>query len=88
MTKDEALKMALEALLNHSGNYKLSKDECVKYLAVEDALREALVVRTWVSLTERELLDLFNVENSDSIDARIYLTAYNKIEAALKEKNA
>ena len=42
---------------------------------------------TWVSLTERELLDLFNVENPDSIDARIYLTAYNKIDAKLREVN-
>lgn len=38
-------------------------------------------------LTEREVLDLFNVENLNSIDARIYLTAYSKIEAKLKEKN-
>ena len=42
MNKDEALSMALEALENHSGNYKLTKDECVKYRAVEDAIKEAL----------------------------------------------
>ena len=43
MTKQtEALKLALEALENHPGNYKLSKAECAEYGAVEDALREAL----------------------------------------------
>ena len=45
--------------------------------------------KEWVGLTERELLDLFSIKGTSdtSIDARIYLTAYNKIEAALKEKN-
>ena len=42
ITKDEVLKLALEALEEHPGNYKLSKAECVKYRAVEDAIREAL----------------------------------------------
>ena len=42
MTKDEAMKLALEALENHSGNYKLSKSECVTHNAAIDALREAL----------------------------------------------
>ena len=36
------MKLALEALENHSGNYKLSKAECVKYRAVEEALRQAI----------------------------------------------
>ena len=40
---DEAVvRQALEALENHSGNYKLNKAECVKYNAVEAALRKAL----------------------------------------------
>ena len=38
----EAMKLALEALENHSGNYKLSKSECVTHNAAIDALREAL----------------------------------------------
>jgi len=38
----KAMTLALEALRNHSGNYKLSKAECVKYNAVEKALEEAL----------------------------------------------
>ena len=46
--------------------------------------------REFIGLTERELLDLFNVEGTaeTSIDARIYLTAYKKIAAKLEEKNA
>ena len=45
--------------------------------------------REFIGLTERELLDLFNVEGTaeTSIDARIYLTAYKKIAAKLEEKN-
>lgn len=43
MTKQlEALKLALEALEYHPGNYKLSKAEWAEYIAVEDAIREAL----------------------------------------------
>ena len=38
----EAMKQALEALENHTGNYKLSKDECVKYTAIENNLRQAI----------------------------------------------
>ncbi len=42
MTKDEALKMALEALENHSGNYKLSKNEGIHYNKAITALRQAI----------------------------------------------
>jgi len=41
MTK-EALTLALEALENHSGNYKLSKAECAKHEIVITAIKEAL----------------------------------------------
>lgn len=45
--------------------------------------------REFQGLTDQEVLALFNVEGTadTSIDARIYLTAYKQIEAALKEKN-
>ena len=36
------VEQVLEALENHSGNYKLSKSECVTHNAAIDALREAL----------------------------------------------
>lgn len=42
---EAAARQALEALENHPGNYKLSKAECVKYNAVEAALREALTAQ-------------------------------------------
>ena len=38
----EAMKLALEALENHSGNYKLSKTECVRHSAAVTALRQAI----------------------------------------------
>ena len=38
----EALKLALEALENHSGNYKLSDAECVKHDSAITAIKEAL----------------------------------------------
>ena len=42
MTDREIMKLALEALENHSGNYKLSKAECVKHEIVITAIKEAL----------------------------------------------
>ena len=39
---EQAARQALEALENHSGNYKLSKAECKHYDKVEADLREAL----------------------------------------------
>ena len=42
MTDREAMKLALEALENHSGNYKLSKTESVLHKNAVDALRQAL----------------------------------------------
>jgi hypothetical protein len=46
-------------------------------------------IREFKGLTDQEVLALFNIEGTadTSIDARIYLTAYNKIEEALREKN-
>ena len=42
MTDREVLKLALEALENHSGNYKLSKTESVLHSNAVGALRQAL----------------------------------------------
>jgi hypothetical protein len=44
-------------------------------------------IREFKGLTDQEVLALFNVEIPDSIDARIYLTAYKKIEDKLREVN-
>ena len=46
-------------------------------------------IREFKGLTDQEVLALFNIEGTadTSIDARIYLTAYKKIEAKLREVN-
>ena len=41
-TQTDALKLALESLENHSGNYKLSKAECAKHEIVIATIKEAL----------------------------------------------
>ena len=38
----ETMQLALEALEDHSGNYKLSKTECVRHNAAVKALRQAI----------------------------------------------
>jgi hypothetical protein len=45
--------------------------------------------REFQGLMDQEVLALFNIEGTadTSIDARIYLTAYKKIEAKLREVN-
>lgn len=40
--KDALLRQALEALENHTGNYKLTKSECVQYDVVLDAITKEL----------------------------------------------
>ena len=42
MIKDEALKLALEALENHEGNYKLGNAGCDRLVAAITAIKEAL----------------------------------------------
>jgi hypothetical protein len=41
MTKDEALKLALSALIEHEGNYMLGKDGVVRHLKATDAIEAA-----------------------------------------------
>ena len=42
MSKDEALKLALEALENHCGNYKLDDAGCKRWNKAVAAIKEAL----------------------------------------------
>ena len=42
MSKDEALKLALEALENHCGNYKLDDAGCERWNKAVAAIKEAL----------------------------------------------
>jgi hypothetical protein len=43
--KDALLRQALDALENHSGNYKLSKTECVRHDSIVEAIRNRLGVK-------------------------------------------
>ncbi len=72
MTKDEALKLALEAFDSMIGR----KPERVEQAIT--AIKEALAQRTWVGLTDEDELDW------DGGDLKSLVKA---IEAKLKEKN-
>lgn len=79
MTKNEALRLALEALENHCGNYKLNDAGCARWNKAVDAIKEALAQPAWVSLTE---------EDKDSL--LLPFGSYwviDAIEAKLKENN-
>lgn len=68
--------------------WNTSEAESIQAYA-RSAVVEHVKPRELAGLTERELLDMFDVVGTaeTSIDARIYMTAYNKIEAKLKKKN-
>jgi len=80
MTKDEAMKLALEAFKD------LEKHRCLHYPNIVKALEEALAKqRTWVGLNNEERLKLYRkFEDCLESDGWEYEKA---IEAELKEKN-
>jgi hypothetical protein len=91
MTKDEALKLALEAM--EYADACLKKQLTMKYkheyaqdllLEAGTAIKEALAQRTWVGLTLDERIEL-----AQDVDWAIgaYCEYAEKIEAKLKEKN-
>ena len=45
MTKDEALKLALDALENHEGNYKLNDAGCDRHDKAITAIKQALAAQ-------------------------------------------
>ena len=85
MTKNEALKLALEALETcnwvDDGGYGHAEYDHVSTNQAITAIKEALAQRTWVGLTDEEITTL-DMETSgtthDFVDA---------IEAALRSKN-
>lgn len=90
MTKiviDKALiDQAIDALQNHQGNYKLSKSECKKQEAVEDALLVALVEPAEVPLlTEKEMLDCACHNLKQMTDGVLFNFA-RAIEAAVRKQ--
>ena len=104
MTKDEALKLALEALENLPAlNWIPEKDMQVQdaITAIKEALAQPEPVidksaairiatslgwepkRTWVGLTDEEIMDMYNEPRSDA-----EMIAFGReVEAKLKEKN-
>ena len=83
MTKDEALRMALEALHGFIPYLPL-KDEaqCGRYDQAITAIKEALEVkRTWVGLTPEEVKEISLANRPYVVDMVVAL------EARLKEKN-
>ena len=83
MTKDEALKLALEALEKYAHDFG-SSDLSVKAMYVA---RKTLAQRTWVGLTELEKAEITSLkwwDWEDTFDIEGFIRA---IEAKLKEKN-
>ena len=87
MTKDEALDLALEALENHEGNYKLSDAGCDRHNKAITACQQALAAaqRPWVGLTDEERGKVYaDWRWSDGRTSNLALC--EAIEAKLKEK--
>jgi len=102
MTKDEALKMALEVMRNQGD---VSVDE---WIATEKAIKEALANEaldkmaenarelgldyeppqsTWIDLTRNEILELLNGFYADGGRSEREIAFARVIQRALKEKN-
>jgi hypothetical protein len=65
----EALKLALEALINHSGNYKLNEAESIKHNKAVDAIEAALAQPAqepvlWID-EEKEIIYWHNTHETD-----------------------
>jgi len=92
MTKDEALKLALEALENGMKFVWTDPEREAGFVAI-DAIKEALAQpqRPWVGLTDEEVekLDCVQALWQDEGECEIHGVKefYRNIEAKLKEKN-
>jgi hypothetical protein len=93
MNKDEALRLALEALEGFIPYLPL-KDEaqCNRYdkaiIAIKEALETKDEPRTWVGLKDEELLEAWHWGGNDPhIEGAHFVTLYKYFETKLKEKN-
>jgi len=85
MTKDEALRMALEALdalcINDYSGYELGKRDAHLVDNALTAIKEALAQpeREWIGLTDEEIDYCVKLKNAEAI--------VEEVEAKLKQKN-
>ena len=82
MTKDEALRIALEALELHGKQYPhMVKGYCLDAItAIKKALETKDEPRTWVGLTDEEIETIY-------MDTMNFQKNARALEAKLKEKN-
>ena len=59
-TKDEALKLALEALENHCGNYKLDEAGREQWYKAVAAIKVAMAQRQWIWLSDADIADVID----------------------------
>jgi hypothetical protein len=89
MNKDEALRLALEALDSVLANHKGAP--VLPWIEARDAIKAALEVlqRTWVGLTDEEIWDTISRIGTSDSDVNPYakLSDARAIEAKLREKN-
>jgi hypothetical protein len=78
MNKDEALRIALEALELHGKQYPyMVKGYCLDAIT---AIKKALKTKEWVGLTEQEIETIY-------MDTMNFQENARALEAKLKEKN-
>jgi hypothetical protein len=89
MTKDEALKLALEAFAQYMP-YQLNEKERIAEAAIKEVLAQPepeylafmdTPQRTWVGLTDVDAVELWQLARHDIVEFA------RAIEAKLKEKN-
>ena len=80
MTKDEALKMAIEALEDFSTQY-------ARLEPIINACKAALEQPAWQGLTDDEIIDMYFQANISPQPHESIIGFIRAIEQALKEKN-
>ena len=83
MTKDEALKMAIEVMYRNSPKIGLTQE-------IEEAInacKEALEQPAWQGLTDDEIIDMYFQANISPQPAKDVIDFIRAIEQSLKDKN-
>jgi hypothetical protein len=89
MTKDEALKMAIEAL--EDNQHYIAENErhtyVMLYNEIIDKCKEALEQPAWQGLTDDEIIDMYFQANISPQPAKDVIDFIRAIEQSLKDKN-